>query len=105
MGNRPDHADLVKRALSDRKTLEFYKDLEEEFSILKEFIQARRKSGKTQAEVAQRMRTKTSSIGRFESSLVQSRHSPSLSTLRKYAKAIGYRIEMHLKELPHENTR
>ncbi len=96
MKDKLTHTDFKKYALADEEILKHYNDLEEEFLILEEFIQARHASGKTQAEVAENMGTKTSAVGRLESSLIQKKHSPSLSTLRKYAKAIGYRLEVHL---------
>lgn len=96
MNNRPSHEDFKKKALADEETLQLYNDLEEEFSLLKEFIQARQRAHKTQAEVAKCMGTKTSAVGRLESSLIKKKHSPSLSTLRKYARAIGCRLEIHL---------
>ena len=90
------HQELKQRALSDPETKRLYNELEEEFLILEEFIHARHTAGKTQSEVAESMGTKTSAIGRLESSLFKKNHSPTLSTLRKYAKAIGYKIEIHL---------
>ncbi|NDH82493.1 MAG: transcriptional regulator, partial [Burkholderiaceae bacterium] len=33
---------------------------------------------------------------RLESALASGKHSPSLNTLRKYAAALGKRIELHL---------
>lgn len=90
------HQDLKQQALSDPDTKHLYDALEEEFSILEEFIQARRTAGKTQSEVAKSMGTKASAVGRLESSLLQKKSSPTISTLRKYAQAIGYKLEIHL---------
>lgn len=68
----------------------------EEFAILDEILAARREAGLTQAEIAKRMGTKAPAIARLESSLASGKHSPSLSTIRKYAAALGRRIELHL---------
>lgn len=57
---------------------------------------ARRKAGLTQAQIAERMGTKAPAVARLESALASGKHSPSLSTLRKYAAAPGKRIEVHL---------
>ena len=38
MNNRPSHEDFKKKVLADEETLQLYNDLEEEFSLLKEFI-------------------------------------------------------------------
>ncbi|WP_439650393.1 helix-turn-helix domain-containing protein [Polynucleobacter kasalickyi] len=68
----------------------------EEFAILDEILAARKESGLTQAQIAKLMGTKAPAIARLESSLATGKHSPSLSTLRKYAAAVGKKIELHL---------
>ena len=68
----------------------------EEFSILDEILAARREAGLSQAQVAERMGTKAPAIARLESALASGKHSPSLNTLRKYAAALGKRVEVHL---------
>ena len=68
----------------------------EEFAILDEILQARKAAGLSQAEVARRMGTQAPAIARLESSLATGKHSPSLNTLRKYAAALGKKVELHL---------
>jgi len=68
----------------------------EEFAILDEILAARRAAGLSQAQIAERMGTKAPAIARLESALASGKHSPSLSTLRKYAAALGKRVEVHL---------
>lgn len=68
----------------------------EEFAILDEILAARREAGLTQAQVAELMGTKAPAIARLESALATGKHSPSLNTLRKYAAALGKRVEVHL---------
>lgn len=68
----------------------------EEFAILDEILEARKAAGLSQAEVARRMGTQAPAVARLESSLATGKHSPSLSTLRKYAAALGKRVELHL---------
>jgi DNA-binding XRE family transcriptional regulator len=60
-----------------------------EFSILDEILAARKAAGLTQAQVAKKMGTQTPAVARLESSLATGKHSPSLNTLKKYAKAVG----------------
>jgi len=67
----------------------------EEFAILDEILAARREAGLTQAQVAERMGTKAPTVARLEAALVSGKHSPSIGTLRKYAKALGKRLEIH----------
>ncbi|MBI5891153.1 MAG: helix-turn-helix transcriptional regulator [Nitrosomonadales bacterium] len=68
----------------------------EEFAILDEILAARREAGLTQAQIAELMGTKAPAIARLESALATGKHSPSLATLRKYAAALGKRVEVHL---------
>ncbi|MGV0981356.1 MAG: helix-turn-helix domain-containing protein [Polynucleobacter sp.] len=68
----------------------------EEFAILDEILEARKAAGLSQAEVARRMGTQAPAIARLESSLATGKHSPSLNTLRKYAAALGKKVELHL---------
>lgn len=67
-----------------------------EFAILDEILSARKAAGLSQAQVAKRMGTQAPAIARLESALATGKHSPSLSTLRKYAAALGKRVELHL---------
>jgi transcriptional regulator with XRE-family HTH domain len=96
------HKDLKSRALArDDVRVEFDK-LEEEFAFLDEFLKARAAAGMSQAEVAERMGTTQSAVARLESG--RGKHSPSLATLRRYARALGYRVDLRLiKE--RENTK
>ena len=68
----------------------------EEFAILDQILAARKAAGLSQAQVAKRMGTQAPAIARLESALATGKHSPSLSTLRKYATALGKRVELHL---------
>ena len=82
------------RALARPKVKKAYDDLEEEFAFLDEVLKARTESGLSQAEVAARVGTTQSAIARLESSTPK--HSPSIATLRRYARALGYKLEVRL---------
>src|SRR5512138_3455771 len=88
------HKELKSRALRRADVKAAYDQLDEEFAFLDEFLKARASAGITQAEVAARIGTTQSAIARLESG--KSAHSPSLATLRKYARALGYRLELRL---------
>ena len=88
------HKELKARALARPEVKAEYDKLEEEFSFLGEFLNARATAGVTQAEVAERIGTTQSAIARLESG--SGKHSPSLSTLQKYAHALGCRLELRL---------
>ena len=59
-------------------------------SVLHELIDARKKADLTQVDVAGRMNVSQSAIVRLESGT----HSPTLSTLSRYAAAIGVKLEV-----------
>lgn len=88
------HKELKTRALKRADVKAEYERLDEEFTLLDEFLKARAAAGITQAEVAERIGTTQSAIARLESG--SGKHSPSLATLRKYARALGCRLELKL---------
>ena len=82
------------RALAKPAVREAYDQLADEFAFLDEVLKARAASGLTQAEVAALIGTTQSAIARLESPT--SSHSPSVATLQKYARALGYKVEIRL---------
>jgi transcriptional regulator with XRE-family HTH domain len=91
------HKDFVKKMLRDPAVKAEYEAQAEEFALLDEMLKARRRAGLTQAEVASRMGTKTPAVARLEAGGGSQRHSPSVATLRKYARAVGCRLEIRLR--------
>jgi predicted transcriptional regulator len=69
-----------------------YDALEEEFALAEELAAARAKANLSQAQVARRMGTSQSAVARIESG-----RAPSLTSLRRYAKAVGRKLEIKLK--------
>ena len=90
------HEELKNKALEKSSVKKEYLELEPEFSLLKEMLKARKEAGLSQAQIAERMGTKPPSIARLEASLSSGKPSPSLSTIKKYAKALGYNLEIKL---------
>ena len=90
------HDEMVAEWLQDPAFKAEYDSLEEEFALFDALVEARKAAGLSQAEVAQRMGTKAPAIARMESSGGKGKPSPSLKTLRRYAKAIGCKLEIHL---------
>jgi transcriptional regulator with XRE-family HTH domain len=80
-----------------------YDELADEFAFLHEVLRARAEAGLSQADVAARIGTTQSAIARLESA--EPRHSPSIATLQKYAKALGYRLEVRLVKTRRAATR
>src|ERR1700722_5806727 len=91
------HKELVKKMLKQPAVEAEYDALAEEFEWLDELLSARRRAGLTQAEVAARMGTKTPAVARLEAGGGSRWHSPSVATLRKYAEAVGCRVEIRLR--------
>jgi transcriptional regulator with XRE-family HTH domain len=91
------HKALVKEMLKQLAVKAEYDALAEEFALLDELLKARRQAGLTQAAVAARMGTKTPAVARLEAGGGGQRHSPSVATLRKYARAVGCRLEIRLR--------
>ena len=92
----PHDAAFRKKALAKPGVKAAYDALEEEFAALHSLLAARKKAGLTQTEVARRMGVSQPVLARIESSLGNRRHSPSLDTLRKYAKACGRKLQIRL---------
>jgi len=91
------HKQMVSKMLKNSAVkAEVDKLNREEFAILDEILTARKESGLTQAQIAKVMGTQAPAVARLESSLATGKHSPSLRTLRKYAAAVGKKIELHL---------
>ena len=90
------HSELKKKALKKKNVKTIYEELEPEFSLLRELLNARQKAGVSQAEIATLMGTKAPAITRLESSLSSGKHSPSIATLKKYANALGCHLEIKL---------
>ena len=90
---RHDHAAFLKKARKRHGFQAAYKALEIEYAVAGEMLAARARAGLTQEAVASRMGTSKSTISRLESA---GKHAPSLASLKKYAKAVGCRIEIRL---------
>lgn len=94
------HKAFVNKMLKQPAVKTEYDAQAEEFALLDELLKARRQAGLTQAQVAVRMGTKTPAVARLEAGGGSRRHSPSVATLRKYAQAIGCRLEIRLRPCP-----
>lgn len=88
-----DHKAFIKKALQRKGFRKAYEDLKEEYTLIREMINARSKIGLTQEAVASLMGTTKSAVSRLESA---GKHAPSLTTLKKYAQAVGCRLDIKL---------
>lgn len=90
------HEEMVGKMLEDPEVKAEYDALEPEFQILDELLKAREEAGFTQEEVAKRMGTSRPAVARIEAGGGSKRHSPSIATLRKYADAVGCKLQIKL---------
>jgi len=90
------HNQVIANWKSDPEFQREYDALEPEFTLLDTLLAARKRAGLTQADVADRMGTKTPAIARLEAGGGSKQHSPSITTLRKYAEAVGCELEVRL---------
>jgi len=88
-----DHDAFIEKALKRKGFAEAYDALEDEYLLARELLGARVRAGLTQGEVAESMGTTKSAVSRLEAA---TRHSPSVATLKKYARAVGCDVEIRL---------
>lgn len=88
-----DHVAFLKKVRKRRGFRAAYEALAIEYAVAIEMIAARARAGLTQEAVASRMGTTKSAVSRLESA---GKHAPSLTSLKKYAKAVGCDIEIRL---------
>jgi transcriptional regulator with XRE-family HTH domain len=99
------HKQLIEKMLKRPAVRAAYDAQAESYALLDELLKARQRAGLTQAEVAERMETKTPAVARLEAGGGSRGHSPSLATLRKYASAVGCRLEIRLLPDPNKKSK
>ncbi len=88
-----DHDALLRKAKKRRGFQAAYDALAVEYAIASQMVAARSRAGLTQEAVASRMGTSKSTVSRLESA---GKHAPSLSSMKRYAAAVGCKIEIKL---------
>lgn len=88
-----DHDQFVAKAQKRKGFTEAYQALELEYQLIDQMLKARSHAGLTQEAVAERMGTTKSAISRLESA---GKHRPSLDTLKRYAEAVGCKLEVRI---------
>jgi transcriptional regulator with XRE-family HTH domain len=94
-----EHNKMIEKWKKNPDFIAEYDALEDEFALLDELLKARNKAGMTQEDVARAMNTKAPAVARIESGGGSQKHSPSIETLRKYAKAVGCRLKINLESI------
>ena len=90
------HDEMVAEWMADPEFKAAYDALDDKFRLFDELLAARRNAGMTQAQVAEQMGSNPPSVARLESGGGKAKHSPSISTLHRYAEAVGCRLEIKL---------
>jgi transcriptional regulator with XRE-family HTH domain len=85
---------MGKEWMKDPEFRKEYDALEDEFQYYDELIKARKRAGMTQEQIAEKMGTKREAVTRMES--LRGRTSPSMKTLKKYAEAVGCKLQIKL---------
>lgn len=97
-GYAPVQADFDKW-LDKPAVRKAYEEREPAYAVLDACLAARKRVGMTQADVAQAMGTSRPAVARIESA--RPAHAPSVTTLQRYAAAVGCRLRIELEPLPH----
>lgn len=92
---RHNHKDFLATAEVREGFAEAYDALALEYQLANQMLKARSRARLTQDAVAERMGTTKSAVSRLESA---GKHVPSLTTLRRYAEAVG--CELQVKRVP-----
>ena len=97
-----DHEAFLKKAKKRAGFRKAYENSDVEYAFVREMLAARLKSSLTQEAVAELMGTTKSAVSRLESA---GKHAPSLRTLKKYAEAVGCRLEVKLVPSAYRTSR
>lgn len=94
-----NHEEFLRKARKSEAFNKEYEELESRYALIRELLYARQHAGLTQEAVAKKIGTTKSAISRLES---VSKHAPSITTLKKYANAVG--CDLIIKLEPKSNA-
>lgn len=84
--------EFKKKALKKSSVEKEYIELTLAYALRKGLIKIRKNAGLTQEELAEILHTNKSNISRLEN--VNSKISPTISTIEDYANAVGYKLKV-----------
>ena len=96
---RPSFEGFKKEALTQPGVKADYERLGPAYDLRRKLIAIRLAAGFTQEQMANALKTQKSNISRLEN--LNSKISPTLSTIERYANAVGYRLEINFVPEPH----
>ena len=91
--------DFKKEALSLPEVKVEYNRLAPAYELRQKMIEIRKAAGFTQDQMARALKTQKSSISRLEN--VDSKISPTITTIERYARVVGYRLEINFVPRKH----
>ena len=91
---RPTFEEFKEEAMREPAFVAEYEALQPEFEIIKKFIKARKKAHLSQVDLAHRLKVQQPSVARLERGGYAS---TSVSTLSRYANAMGYDLKISLQ--------
>jgi DNA-binding XRE family transcriptional regulator len=100
---RPSFEDFKKEALTQPGVKADYERLAPAYDLRRKLIEIRLAAGFTQEQMADALKTQKSNISRLEN--LNSKISPTLSTIERYANAVGYRLEINFVPETHSSSR
>ena len=92
--------DFLAEQLKDPEVKAEYDALEPEFSIMQALINARKDSGLTQKQLAEKTGIAQADISKLESGNAN----PSLRTLQRIAEGMGMRIKIEFQPVTHKSS-
>jgi len=92
------HEKMRAEAFQDPEFVAKYEQFKLEFELAEQLKAMRQKMHISLTSVAERMHSSKSAVSRLESAKGNSKHSPSISTLNRYARAIGCNLEIKLSK-------
>jgi transcriptional regulator with XRE-family HTH domain len=95
--NRPKFQDTKRKALKDSAVKQEYDRLQPGYDLVRQLLHMRMESGLTQEELAKKLGTKNPNISRLESP--SHGQSPRLTTIKRYAEATGYEMQIRFKRI------
>lgn len=103
---RRTHDELLAEAMKRPGFKEAYAESQEDLAFFMECVEARRRMGLTQGDVAKRMGTSIAAVSRIEAAGDRSyKPSPSILTLQRYATALGCKLVLKLEPLEGEGKK
>jgi ribosome-binding protein aMBF1 (putative translation factor) len=91
------HDQMMERWMQDPEFRELAEQARAKREFFAECVQARKRAGLTQKDIAKHMGTTESAISRLESYHPGRKSVPKLDTLQKYAEALGCKLVLKLE--------